>query len=193
MIKNIKNNKNLIISHIADVDGISALILAKLHYKDIDYCLVEFSELESFLKSIIEDNSYKQYENIIVTDVSFRNTTLDLVNQNIELRDKIRHFDHHPTDSSSMQKYPFVNEVLEKDGKSVCGTTLFYDYIKDSFEYKSEYLDKYLEAVCSYDTKGPFCGNQYGVDLTTLFSIIGIDNFIRKISNGIINKKDPVN
>lgn len=187
------NSKKLIISHIADVDGVSALILAQLHYGDIDYCLVEFSELEGLLKKIIENGTYKNYDEIYVTDVSFRHGSLELIDSNEDLKKKIRHFDHHMSEIDAAKKYSFVNEVKEIDGNAMCGTTLFYNHIKDSFKYKSEYLDKYLKAVCDYDTGGPFCGNQYGVDLTTLISIIGIDAFIKKISAGIKFKKDPMN
>ena len=198
MIKKLNNefkeNKKLIISHVADVDGISALILAKLHFgEDIDYALVEFSELEDFLRSIIENDAYRQYDEIFVTDVSFRPSCLELVSSHPELSSIIKHFDHHATEAANMGKYPFVNEVLERDGKKECGTTLFYEHIKKDFKYNSEYLDKYLEAVRAYDTGGPFCGNQYGVDLTTLISLIGIDNFIRKFSAGIKFKTDPMN
>ena len=194
MIKNLKNGKGkLIISHVADVDGISALMLAQLHYGDVDYCLVEFNELDSFLQSIVDNDAYRQYDEIIVTDVSFKPAALEIVSNNPQLASMIRHFDHHASEAANMEKYPFVNEVIERDGKKACGTTLFYDYIKKDFKYNSEYLDKYLEAVRAYDTGGPFCGNQYGVDLTTLISIIGIDNYIRKFSAGIKCKKDPFN
>ncbi len=188
----INNSKKLIISHVADVDGISALILAQLHFGDIDYCLVEFSELEDFLKTIVENGTYKNYDEIYVTDVSFRTGSLELIDSNEELKKRIRHFDHHMSETGAAEKYSFVNEVKEIDGKKMCGTTLFYNHIEDDFKYKSEYLDKYLQAVCDYDTGGPLCGNQYGVDLTTLVSIIGIDTFIKKFSAGIKYGKDPM-
>ncbi len=187
-----KKNKKIIISHIADVDGVSSVILAKLYYGDIDYYLVEFAELEDALKELLTTGQYKDYDEIFVTDVSFRNSTLKLVDENSELKGKIRHFDHHMTEMDNAKKYSFVNEVNTKDGELVCGTTLFYDYIKDDFKYKSEFLDKYLEAVRSYDTGGPFCGNQYGNDLTTIFDIIGPNAFINKFVNGIKEGKDPL-
>lgn len=186
------NNKKLIISHIADVDGVSAVILAKLHYENIDYCLVEFSELEELLKKLVQNNSYKQYDEIFITDVSFRPSSLKIIDTNEELKSKIKHFDHHISELDSMDKYPFVNIVNERNGKLECGTTLFYEYIEKDFKYKSEFLDKYLEAVRSYDTGGPFCGNEYGNKLVMLFGLIGIDNFIKKFSNGIKESKDPI-
>ena len=192
MIKNLTNKNNkLIISHIADVDGISSVILAKVHYGDIDYALVEFSELEEFLRSIIDNEQYRQYDEIFVTDVSFRPSTLELISSNPQLAGMIKHFDHHATEAINNEKYPFVNEVIEKDGIKQCGTTLFYNHIKDDFIYNSDFLDTYLEAVRAYDTAGPFCGNQFGVDLTTLFALIGRDRFMNKITSGIEAREFP--
>ena len=188
----IKNNKKLIISHVADVDGISSLLIAKLYYKDIDYYLVETSELEGLLNTIISNKQYEKYNEILITDLSLKKNSIDLIDSNDEFKSKLKHFDHHATAIIDGERYPFVNVVIERDGKKVCGTTLLYDYLKDDFKYKSEYLDKYLEAVRSYDTDGPLCGNEYGVMLTTLFGIIGIDYFINKFSEGIINGKDPI-
>ena len=192
MIVNMNKNKKLIISHIADVDGVSAVILAKLHYEDIDYCLVEFSELESLLERINNEGLYKNYDTIFITDLSIRTRGLEIIEENEELKGKIRHFDHHITELGQKGQYSFVNVENEKDGKLVCGTTMFYDYIKDDFKYKNAYLDKFLEAVRSYDTEGPLCGNKYANDLTTLFSLIGIDNFIKKFGQGIKEGKDPL-
>lgn len=192
MIVNLNKNKQLIISHIADVDGLSSVILAKLHYENIDYCLVEIAELECLLKKLIEEDIYKNYDSIFITDLALRPMALKLIDENDELKKKIKHFDHHMTELDSTKKYSFVNVVNEMNGKLTCGTTLFYEYIKDTFKYKSNYLDKYLEAVRSYDSEGPLCNNKYGNDLTTLFSLIGIERFMEKIELGIKNKIDPL-
>ncbi len=44
--------KKLIISHVADIDGLDAVVLAKLVYEDIDYILVEFAELNGVNEKI---------------------------------------------------------------------------------------------------------------------------------------------
>jgi single-stranded DNA-specific DHH superfamily exonuclease len=80
MKESINNNKILIISHIADVDGISSVILARLHCKDIDFCLVEFSELEGLLQKLIIEDRVKEYDEIFITDLSIRPSTLELIN-----------------------------------------------------------------------------------------------------------------
>lgn len=44
--------KKLIISHVADIDGLDAVVLAKLVYEDIDYILVKFAELNGVNEKI---------------------------------------------------------------------------------------------------------------------------------------------
>ena len=58
MIKNINNNKIIMITHIADIDGMGSLILAKKHYSNIDYILCEINELIEVFSSI----DYSKYE-----------------------------------------------------------------------------------------------------------------------------------
>lgn len=57
MIKKINNSNNLIISHIADIDGMGGVILAKLIYPDIDIILCETNELNEIFESI-NNSSY---------------------------------------------------------------------------------------------------------------------------------------
>ncbi len=187
-----KNNKILIISHTADVDGMGSVILGKVHFGDIDYCLVEFSELEILLDQLIRTEKYKQYDDIYITDVSLRTNAITLIDKNESLKRRIRHFDHHPSEEEASKKYPFINEVIkDENGVPVCGTTLFYKHIEKDFKYKSEYLDKFLEGVRSHDTLGPLGSTPYGNDLTTLLSFIKKEDFIDKFAEGIKNKKDP--
>lgn len=186
-----KNSKKLIISHIADVDGVSAVVLAKLCFEDVDFVLTEIAGLDTVIKDLIADG-FEDYDEIFITDLPLRDSVIELIDKNDKLKGKVRHFDHHISELGNSGKYSFVNVVNEKDGKMVCGTTLFYDCIKDDFKYKSEFLDKYLEAVRSYDTGGPLGATQYGNDLTTLFDIIGYNAFINKFVRGIREGKDPI-
>ncbi len=192
MNEHYNDNNNLIISHIADVDGISPIVLAKLYFNDIDYCLLEPSNLDELLTRLINDNSYLKYDTIFITDLPLRKNVLKLIDSNPKLKSKIKHFDHHVTEIESMKKYSFVNIVNDIDGHLECGTTLFYKYLEPTFKYKSTYLNEYLEAVRCYDTMGPLCGNKYGNDLTLLFNLIGIDAYINKIYNALKKKEYPL-
>src|SRR5574344_1015358 len=113
--------KILIISHVADIDGLGSVVLGKTifnkrHNTKLDYRLVEFHELDSVISSLIETGEYKEYDTIYITDVSMREDVIRKVQGNSELQAKIRHFDHHASELKN-NSYPFVNVVLEKDGK----------------------------------------------------------------------------
>ena len=63
-------HKKLIISHIADIDGLGSVVLSKIIFKNIDYILVELPDLQKTIKDLIDTNKYKEYEEIFITDLS---------------------------------------------------------------------------------------------------------------------------
>ena len=66
-------HKKLIISHIADIDGLGSVVLSKIIFKNIDYILVELPDLQKTIKDLIDTNKYKEYEEIFITDLSISN------------------------------------------------------------------------------------------------------------------------
>ena len=66
MIRKQNNNKILIISHMADYDGMGSVILGIKYYSDIDYILCESSDLEELLK-----DDFSNYEQIFICDLPF--------------------------------------------------------------------------------------------------------------------------
>lgn len=56
MLKKINNNKILIISHYADIDGMGSIILGKYYFKEFDYLLADNNhdfDLETDITTII--------------------------------------------------------------------------------------------------------------------------------------------
>ena len=89
MIKYINNNENLIISHVADIDGMGAVILAKLIYDNIDIILLDPDELNGIIQEIKSNN----YKKIYITDIAIRDFDIyEFINNNF---DNILYFDHH--------------------------------------------------------------------------------------------------
>lgn len=181
MIKNIKNKKNLIISHISDIDGVSAVVLAKIFIKNIDYILVELSELDSLIKEIIETQMAENYEVIYVTDLGFSDKAISLILKAPEFKNKIKHFDHHIIEERN-NIYDFVNEVSKTGDHLNCGTSLFYDYLKLNYKNKllfTGYFETFVEAVRCRDVwetkKNEF---KIGNDLSTYFTIFGPEIYI---------------
>lgn len=184
MIKKTNNSNNLIISHIADIDGLSCVILSKLVYKDIDVILCDVSELSEVFSSLNDSN----YNTIYISDLPIRDTSLlDNINNNFN---NVYHFDHH-LNEIDLTNYPWSITINEVNGFKPSGTSLFYDYLLENFPdnkyINSSYTKSFVEAVRSYDTWDfKNTGNLDGKYLTEIFSIIGIDDFIDKYYEKII-------
>lgn len=184
MIKYINNNENLIISHVADIDGMGAVILAKLIYDNIDIILLDPDELNGIIQEIKSNN----YKKIYITDIAIRDFDIyEFINNNF---DNILYFDHHLTNVDT-SKYNWATVIPEENGILASGTSLFYDYLLNKFSNKyisSEYTLNFVEAIRSYDTWDfKRTGNLDGKHLAEIFSVLGIDKFIDKYYNKIIS------
>jgi oligoribonuclease NrnB/cAMP/cGMP phosphodiesterase (DHH superfamily) len=184
MMKFNKGGSDLIISHIADIDGLSAAVLAKIVKEDINIYLVETNELSILIKELNDTNEYVKYQNIYITDLPVRNDAINILNNNSEFNKKITHYDHH-TSEVTKDKPSYLNVVIDKNGIPTSGTELFYDYLLEQYPnnkvLNSQYVKDFVEGVRSYDTWDfKRTGNQDGVNLTELFSIIGIERYLNK-------------
>lgn len=185
MIKYVNNNDNLIISHVADIDGIGCVILSKLVYENIDVILCEPNELEGIISDLVSSN----YKRIYITDLSLKcDEMYEFINSNFT---NVLHFDHHLT-NVDVSKYSWSTVVVNIDDFLPSGTSLFYDYLLNNFSCNkfitSNYTASFVEAVRSYDTWDfKKTGKLDGKYLTEVFSVLGIDKFIDKYYSKIIS------
>lgn len=185
-------HRNLVISHVADIDGMGGAILGKLFDPTIDIILVDVHELEKTVTDLMRNMGYQQYENIFIVDLPIRGTLINAINNNLDFSSRVVHFDHHSSDYSSAQ-YSWSTVIHERNGHKPCGTTLFHEYLvakyPDNELLKHEYTLDLIETIRSYDTwDWAKTKNLKARDLTYLFiqmSIemgpeMGIDKFIEK-------------
>lgn len=182
MLKQINNNKILVISHIADIDGMGSVILSKFYFKDIDYLLAENNHDYDLEKDIDVSN----YDTIYVCDLNFNDKNLEYILNNPEVAAKIKNFDHHESEEWK-NKYSFVNEVIYLNDRLTCATELFYNYLltlPNSDFLKSKFFKEFVEAVRSLDTwTFKETNNNLGPDLATLHGYLGAVKFINLISS----------
>lgn len=178
--------KNLIISHASDVDGITPPILARLLENDIDIIFCDPVELFEVLKNV--DPS--KYQVIYITDLPISNYAAEYINQNENLKAKIKHFDHH---ESIPSHYSFINEVVKLGDIKQSGTSLFYQYLltlyPDHVLLNNSTLKEYIEAVRVNDTSeedwlsdDPSKYFLLGRKLTILLSLISREVFVNKFT-----------
>ena len=94
MIKQINNNKILIISHLADIDGMGSIILGKFYFKNFDFLLADNNQ--NF--DLETDIEAKNYETIYICDLGFSEKNLNYCLNHPEIANKIKNFDHHESE-----------------------------------------------------------------------------------------------
>lgn len=134
--------KDLLISHISDIDGISPVILMRLCKKEFDYELKEPHELEEYFDSLLEMD-LSNYNHIYITDLPLTQTIYQKIETSI-YKDKFKIFDHHKTHYYAAN-YNNVTINIEESG-----TTLFYQHLKKQYKFKKS-VQEYVEHVKNLD------------------------------------------
>ena len=147
--------KTLIISHVADNDGISPIILLKLVMDNFDYKLFEIYELENYMNSFIDDKIYEEYDQIYITDLSLSLDMCKKIDNIPELKNKLLVFDHHQS-NLFVNDFDFATVIVRNDnGRMECGTSLFYKYLKSIYSntvLDNDAVSNYVELVRENDT-----------------------------------------
>ena len=166
--------KDLLISHISDIDGVSPVILLKLCKVNFDYELKEINELEEYLNELL-NMDLSVYENIYITDLTVPESFYKKIENN-EYKNKFKVFDHHQT-----HMYASEIENVTIDTKE-CGTSLFYKYLKNKYNLNKNIIKEYVEHVKNLDIwlwqeKNDILAKQLG----DLFGIYGREKYIEKM------------
>lgn len=159
-----------------DLDGIGAVILARLAFgDDVDVSIVHSpAEATEVLTKLHNDNIAKTFSSIFVTDCSFDESIVPMF-KNIKL------FDHHKT-AIELNKYDWACVQVELNNRSTCGTELFHRYLVN----KGLITERpyFIELVRLYDTwdwaKQVSKMPKY---LNSLIYIIGMNAFIKSFVN----------
>lgn len=172
--------KRLIISHIADPDGVTPIILSKLVFEEIDYILSENKDVNDNVK-----NNLDKYDFIYVVDLNISEELADFIEENY--KDKIMIIDHHLS-CNNMNKYSFIE--VNAEGKE-SGTSLYYKYLLNNYNNdllnreSTEMLVEYVRTMDIYDFSKT--SKEEAEKLEMIFKIYGKDRFIDKFYNVIIN------
>jgi oligoribonuclease NrnB/cAMP/cGMP phosphodiesterase (DHH superfamily) len=174
--------KVFLISHIADADGVTPVILSKLVFDDLEYFLLEPSEIDEYMESAINNNSLDKYDKIFVTDLCFTDR-IGLMIDKLDLKNKIQVLDHHFS-NLPMNKYDFVTVIDEVDGKKESGTSLYYKYLLEHFSnalLNKPFTSELVDLVRSGDTWEWKQTNRLEArDISTLLANYGNDRYIDK-------------
>lgn len=159
----------LIISHKADPDGVTPIILYKLVFKDFKYILADIDEVDKFVMDNID-------EEIIVVDLNISEETANYILNNNK---NVLVFDHHLS-NKDMNKYPFI-KVVDVDGIKQSGTTLYYKFLLEKYNndlLNKDVTKKLVEHVRTMDTYDfSITSKEEANNIVVLFKIYGRELF----------------
>lgn len=165
--------KNLLISHISDIDGVSPVILLKLVKMDFDYTLKEPHEMEEYIEDLLKTD-LSIYKTIYITDLSLTEKTYDLLKTS-NYFEKFKIFDHHKTHLFASS---YDNVVIDTNE---CATTLFYNYLSKRYSFKRIVKD-YIEHVKNLDLwLWVSKKDLFAKELGNLFDLYGKDMYIEEM------------
>ena len=181
----------LLLSHIADLDGITPVILLNLLDEQFEYVLFEVNELSSYIEEKINSEFFDKYNTIYITDLGITKECADMI-VNSKYKDKFKLFDHHES-NYYLNDYEFATVIEEHDNFKECGTSLFYNYLIK--EYKKNILKKknvimFVELVREGDTWQFTDLKQESLNLNNLLNFYGRDNFIEIYSKSLKENKE---
>ena len=123
----------LLLSHIADPDGITPIILLNLLNEEFEYELFEVKELSNFIEVRIDTDYFDKYEDIFIVDLGITKECADKI-VNSKYKNKFKLFDHHES-NKCLNEYEFAKVVVEVNGFKECGTTIFFNYLVNNYKY----------------------------------------------------------
>lgn len=178
--------KILMFTH-TDLDGHGCFIVAKSFCNFVRYYMCEPSNVEA--KMTEHRGEVPEYDLVLLTDLSVSKSFAEEFHTYCKTKG-IPFFilDHHPT-AKELETLPFANITIEKDGKTVCGTTLTYDFFVEQTGKKDRTLEAYCEIVRQYDV-WDWKKNDYLLpkQYNTLLELFGVKDFTAMIQKKLRRK-----
>lgn len=184
--------KVLLLSHESDIDGLGNVVLAKMAFEDLEYCLFpSVSVLKSQFREYLSTGFLNDFDKIFITDLALGNPSLDMVASDPILFSKVVVLDHHIASINDQLGIYDFTKIEEKDenGKKRCGTEMFYDYLVScDLLTRSDILDDLVELIRLEDTWEWKTTGEKGVlahDLAVLLNAVGIQGYIDAMSKKV--------
>lgn len=180
------DKKILLISHVADSDGITPIILARQTFKHVDISLVEIKDAVTALKEAID--KIDNYDEINMVDLNINEELALQIEENETLKNKIKIFDHHIS-GIELNRFSFINVIDEVNGRKECGSSLYLNYLQSICDNPiltketTKAFVNYVRTMDTYDFGEIVKEEAEKIDI--LFSIFGKEDYVKHFSNFI--------
>ena len=187
--------KVLVFSHGSDIDGMGSIIISKLSFDKVDYHFSEIHNLDEQILEEINNKNIYNYDLVFITDLTPKNETLNIIEKDDELLNKLVVIDHHQTNYNRASNYNFVNIVVSNDKGQTSATSLFYEYlINNNLIQENKIIEYYSELTRLEDTwTWKKENNQLAHNLSHLFNILGRDKYIEIMLTKLKEKEFKLN
>lgn len=165
-------NKILHITH-NDLDGAGCGIIVKNIYNNADIIHLDYKEVDDYILK-----NYSNYNEIIITDVSPKKDTIEMLSNKV----KLLVIDHHKTSTHLLNKDYAIIDINK------CATLLTYEWAL-TIDKKVEIYEQFVKLVNDYDLwKNEFTKSR---DLNILFTTMGLNKFTERfLNNSSVNFDD---
>lgn len=181
----------LLLSHVADVDGITPIILLNLLDIDFEYELFDVNEVSKFIMDRIDTDYFLKFDEVIITDLAI---TKEVAKKIIDskYKDRFLLLDHHES-NMYLNDYSFATVIEEINGFKECATTVLFKYLNDKYPNKvllKNSVITFVELVRECDTWQFTDLKSEATDLNNLFAFFGKDYFIDNYTTFLKNNND---
>ena len=173
---NMNEKELLLISHVADPDGITPVILAKFVFKEFDTLLLNPNDVDQNLKENID-----KYKEIHIVDLSVSEEMAKEIENKEEWKNKVKLFDHH-YGNLYLNNYSFAKVIDEFNGRKESGTSIYYNYLTNISDNpllhknSTKGLVNQVRIIDTYDFQVEEDKKAHNID--ALFTILGRQNYI---------------
>ncbi|MBR1883562.1 MAG: hypothetical protein IJ809_01220 [Clostridia bacterium] len=184
-------------SHESDIDGLGAVIVAKLAFENVDYVLMpDANKLEETFRDYLIKSRLDGYDYVFVTDLALYQPAVSMVNSDEKLNKKVFVFDHHKASiDRGLDKYDFCT-IFETDeaGRKTCGTELYYNFLKEkNMIEETKALSTFVEYTRLEDNwlwKNEGKRGENAHSLAVLLSSCGKEEYITRMFSKLKEEKD---
>lgn len=181
----------LLLSHIADVDGITPIILLNLLDIDFEYELFDVNKLDKFIVDRIDTDYFSKFDEIIITDLAFTKETASKIIGS-KYKEKFVLLDHHES-NMYLNEYSFATVIEEINGFKECATTILFKYLTQKYPNKILFKNSvvtFVELVRECDTWQFTELKEEAKDLNSLFAFFGKEYFIDNYTKFLKSNND---
>ena len=194
--------KEILFTH-NDLDGVGCSViyhLARWRLVSTDESLIVYCSnagVDTSVKTTLERDDIEENVSIIFSDIC---CSKELLEELVKQYSEILVFDHHQTNMYAVDILPEGRAIIipkDENGRLKCGTSIMYDYIRKNgrslwFLNQNEdgLLYQFQYNVEEYDTfQFKQSGNMTAKYLMILFGLLGIDRFVNKYVDKIMDEK----